>query len=177
MAQTYSSSRRSQMGPKSQSLTRSGSSPHLDKPSNAHKQPTLATPGASQPTHGTSIHRTKTSNSDSTDVMRRRRSSSLSRRHTYHVKTPNQYQSQHAQASPQYRPEGSDAGSVLSTPSVKFSKEFRDPTTSTSRPSHKGGKGFRDVSPTTIRKSHQQDPFQKNGKMAKRVIEGKVVSR
>lgn len=170
MAQA-SSSRRSQLGPKSQSFSRSGSNPLFDKTSTsgAYKQQMFAHPGGTtQQTHGT--HRTKTSNSDSSDAVRRR-SSSLSRRPTYQVKTPNHYQSQHAQVSPQYnRPEGSDTGSVLSTPSVKFSKEFRDPTTTTSRPSHKGGKGFREVSPSGLRKS-QHDLSQKNGKMTKRVIE------
>lgn len=165
---TQPSSRRTHTSSKPQPLTRSGSSPHVDRLGNA--RPYKSTLPSSQQVN---IHRTRTSNSDSSGAARRR-SSSLSRRPAYQVQTNNHQQYHQSQSSPHYfhysRPEGSDTGSVTSAPSLKHGNEFRDPTSSTSRPSHRGNH-FRDESPVSIRKAHHELP-QKFGKMAKKVIEG-----
>ncbi len=164
------SSRRPQTTSKSQPLIRSGSSPHVDKEGNARIRKSTHQPVVSKQLN---IHRTRTSNSDSSGAGKRR-STSLSRRPVYQAQPTNHHQYQPSQISPQYihynRPEGSETGSITSTPSLKYSKEFRDPVGSTSRPSHRG-KTFRDESPVSIRKPHLEMP-QKHGKMAKKVIEG-----
>jgi hypothetical protein len=107
--------------------------------------------------------------------VEKRRSSSLSRHPNYQVHSTNpHHQYSHGRTSPQYphfyRPESSDADSVASAPSLKYNKELRDARSTTGRPIQKG-KLFRDDSPVSRRPS---ETSQKDVKMARKVIEGKI---
>lgn len=62
----------------------------------------------------------------------------------------------------------------MSAPSLKFDKELREPTSISGRPVHKG-KHLRDESPASRRSSITQETPQKHVKMARKVIDGKIV--
>lgn len=109
----------------------------------------------------------------------RRRSNSVQRYPTVHVHTNAQHHPQHHHPHhhhnhlpPYHRPEGSDAGSVSSAPSLKHFREFREPSSTKSG----AKKIYRDDSPANSKKSHPETP-QKHIKTARKLIEGRSALR